>query len=107
MIKNDISFISKFRIESKEEGETIENKVDRVTLDGEAIKDGAPYVYTERKEGVIPAYNIRTDRWDVAMDAMSVVNKSKITKNESWKTINKEDGKPETPVQPTPDISKN
>ena len=44
------------------------------------IEDGAPIIYTERKDGVNPAYNIRTDRWEIAQDAMEQVgnNKSKI-----------------------------
>lgn len=58
------------------EGETIENKVARIVNNKEPIKDGAPRVYTERKEGVLPAYNIRTDRFDVAVDAMDKVTKT-------------------------------
>ena len=62
------------------EGECIEEKVRRITENGEPIEDGAPIIYTERKNGVNPAYNIRTDRWEIAQDAMEQVgnNKSKI-----------------------------
>ena len=62
------------------EGEYLEEKVRRITENGEPIGDGAPIVYTERKDGVNPAYNIRTDRWEIAQDAMEQVgsNKSKI-----------------------------
>lgn len=52
-------------------GETIETKVDRIVNNKEPIKDGAPIVFTERKDGVIPDYNIRTDRMEVAVEAMS------------------------------------
>ena len=48
------------------EGEFIEEKVARVVENKEPIEDGAPIIYTERKDGVIPAYNIRTDKWDIA-----------------------------------------
>ena len=63
-----------------EEGEYIEEKVRRITENSEPIEDGAPIIYTERKDGVNPAYNIRTDRWEIAQDAMEQVgnNKSKI-----------------------------
>ena len=46
----------------------------------ELIEDGAPIIYTERRDGVNPAYNIRTDRWEIAQNAMEQVgnNKSKI-----------------------------
>ena len=62
------------------EGEYIEEKVRRITENGEPIEDGAPIIYTERKDGVNPAYDIRTDRWEIAQDAMEQVgnNKSKI-----------------------------
>lgn len=64
-------------------GETIEQKIDRIVNNKEPITDGAPLVYTERKDGVRPEYDIRTDRWDVAIDAMDKVNKSKLAKRES------------------------
>ena len=67
-------------------------KVRRITENGEPIEDGAPIIYTERKDGVNPAYNIRTDRWEIAQDAMEQVgnNKSKIIATE-----NRTDGKPD------------
>lgn len=52
------------------EGETIEAKVRRVLNNKEPIKDGAPIVHTERKDGVLPQYDIRTDRFEVAIDAV-------------------------------------
>ena len=57
-------------------GETIEEKVERVVNNGEPIEDGAPNVYTERKHGVLAEHDIRTDRWEVATDAMDSVQKS-------------------------------
>lgn len=63
------------------EGEFIEEKVARVVENKEPIEDGAPIIYTERKDGVIPAYNIRTDKWDIALNAMDQVNKNWETKN--------------------------
>ena len=47
------------KIQTKE-GEYIEEKVRRITENNEPIEDGAPIIYTERKDGVNPAYNIRT-----------------------------------------------
>ena len=52
------------------EGESIESKVRRITVNNEPIKDGAPVMYTERKDGVIPSTDVRTDRWEIAIDAM-------------------------------------
>lgn len=64
------------------EGERIELKVARITLNGEPIEEGAPPIYTERKDGVLPQYDIRTDRWEVALDAMDTVAKSNLAKRE-------------------------
>jgi hypothetical protein len=66
----------------KVEGEPIEHKIERVVSNGEPIKDGAPLVYTERKDGVNAAYNIRTDRWEIAADAMDAVHKAMIAKRD-------------------------
>lgn len=65
------------------EGETIEEKMRRVVNNNEPITDGAPLVYTNRKDGVLPQYDIRTDRWDVAIDAMDKVTKTETAKREA------------------------
>lgn len=62
------------------EGERIEEKVERFVNGGEAIKDGAPLIYTERKDGVLPEYNIRTDRFDIGLEAMDYVTRSQRAK---------------------------
>lgn len=63
-------------------GETIEEKVSRIVNNKEPISDGAPITYTERKDGVLPEFNIRTDRFEVAIDAMDAVTKSHQAKRE-------------------------
>ena len=64
------------------EGESIEKKVSKLIENNEPITDGAPLIYTERKEGVIPAYDVRTDRFEIAVEAMGKVVKSNIAKRE-------------------------
>lgn len=66
------------------EGETIETKVSRIINEKAPIEDGAPIIFTERADGILPAYDIRTDRWDLAVDAMDKVNKAKIAKREEF-----------------------
>lgn len=58
------------------QGERIEDKLSRIKNNKEPIKDAAPIVYTERKDGVKPEYDIRTDRWGLAIDTMDKVDKS-------------------------------
>lgn len=66
------------------EGETIECKIERIVNNNEPIKDGAPIIYTERKDGVRPEYDIRTDRFEIAVEAMDKVAQSKIAKREEF-----------------------
>lgn len=58
------------------QGETIEQKIDRVLNNQEPITDGAPLIYTERMEGIRPEHNIRTDRFEIAIDATDAINRS-------------------------------
>jgi ribosomal protein S2 len=59
------------------EGERLELKIGRMTQNNEPIGDSAPLIYTPRKDGVIAAYDIRTDKWDIALDAMEKVNRTR------------------------------
>ena len=63
------------------EGETIETKIMRIVENKEPIEDGAPLIYTERKDGVQPEYNVRTDKWEIALDAMDKVAKTNYAKS--------------------------
>lgn len=75
------------------EGVTIERKLERMLTNGEPIGDGANIVYTERKDGVRPEMDIRTDRWEHAVDARDKWAKSKLATREqaigerSWDTM--------------------
>ena len=74
-----------------QEGESIETKVKRITENNEPITDGAPIIYTNRDDGVLPAYNIRTDRWDVAQQAMDAVNQANLAKSKNYGQIEKQE----------------
>ena len=52
-----------------QEGERIENKVERILSNKEPITDGAPEIYTPKTDGVGAQYNVRTDRWELATEA--------------------------------------
>lgn len=74
-----------------QDGESIENKVRRITENNEPITDGAPIIYTNRDDGVLPAYNIRTDRWDVAQAAMDAVNQANLAKSKNYGKIEQQE----------------
>ena len=61
------------------EAESIEEKVRRVVNQNEPIEDGAPIIFQERGDGVKPEFNIRTDRWEVAIEAMDKVSAEELT----------------------------
>lgn len=51
----------------------------RKIISGESndMEDGVfPTIYTEKKDGVQPEFDIRTDRFEVAIDAMDKINQS-------------------------------
>lgn len=84
-------------IEKAEIGENILTTVRRILDEGEPISDGAPLIYTEKKDGVLPQYDPRTSKWDVAMEAMSRVNAYKVSEY-------MKDGKPTELVEDTKNV---
>ena len=64
------------------DGESIETKVERVVQNKEPIEDGAEIIYTEKKQRVQPQYDIRTDKWEVAQEAMNLAHANRIAKSD-------------------------
>ena len=54
---------------------------------------GCISIYTNRDDGVLPAYNIRTDRWEIAQAAMDAVNQANLAKSKNYGQVEKEDKK--------------
>ena len=87
--------------EDRIEGETIEEKMERIISNNEPIKDGAPIIHTERKDGVIAAYNIRTDRFEIAAEAMDKVSASISAKrDEKYGHLRIEEGEKDAGTEP-------
>lgn len=82
MYKHTTLPITTLKVNKSYKGETIEQKINRIVNNKEPIKDGAPLIYQERKNGVEPQYDIRTDRFEIAIDAMDKVNKSHLAKRD-------------------------
>lgn len=80
-------------IEMTEKGETLIKKIQRILDENEPLTDGAPMIYTPKQAGVRDDCNIRTDKWDLAMNAMDKVNNYKL--NEYLKK-----GEAEAPKKP-------
>lgn len=80
MIKLNIDRFTGFNVNNGVEGETIEQKMERVIENNEPITDSAPIIYTERADGILPQYDVRTDRFEIAIDAMDKVSKTHVAK---------------------------
>lgn len=74
------------------EGETIEAKIRRIVDNGEPITDGAPLIYTDRADGVLPEYNVRTDRFELAVEAMDGISRNHLAKREARNEKAKDSG---------------
>ena len=62
-----------------EEGENIVTKVRRILDENEPLTDGAPLIYTPKEDGVKPKFDIRTNKWQIAINAMDKVNAYKLS----------------------------
>lgn len=72
-------------------GESMEEKLQRVMATNEPIEDVAHKIYTERKEGVRPEFDIRTDRFEIALEATDKLTKTHLAQREErHKTVGEE-----------------
>lgn len=76
-------------------GETLENKVRRITENNEPIKDGAEMIYQKESYYVNPECNPRTDTMEIAVQAMDHANKARWAKRNG----NTEFGKVEKTIE--------
>lgn len=69
-------------------------------MEGQDIEmGGKALLYTEKKDGVIPETNIRSDRWDLAMMALDSVERSRIARRDGTGDVKKD--KPNESLQGT------
>lgn len=89
------------------EGEPLENKIERMMNNEAGIEQEVEMQYTDRKDGVRPEYNPRTDKWDLAAETMELASTNTLeARKEKLKELSeKQDGKPES-TQGTEDTSK-
>lgn len=73
------------------ECETLTEKLRRMTENKEPIKAEVDRIYTEKKDGVLPAYDIRTDRFEVAREAVEkMMNAAEASKQLKTKDVGTE-----------------
>ena len=64
------------------EAERLEFKIQKMVDAKEPIGSEVTPMYTERRDGVLPQYDVRTDRFEIALEAMDKISKSEIAKRE-------------------------
>ena len=98
-----INYNTCIEVNTSVQDERIEVVVKKAMTSNSPIGRVVTPAYTERKDGVLPQYNIRTDKWDLAQEAMGKVEKTYKTQRLERLEANKngkKDGKPE-PTQAT------
>lgn len=68
------------RVNETAEGQTLENAIERAKNNKEPLSGTDPMIYTARKDGVIPAYNPKTDRFSLAAEASDKLEKGRIAR---------------------------
>lgn len=84
-----------FDINESVEGQSIEEKMRETTMNGQPIESAAPLLYTDKKDGVLPQYDIRTDRWDIALNTTDKITRTQIAKSQEKPEGNPNLAKPE------------
>lgn len=58
-------------------------KLRQVKETKEPIDTSSPTVYTERKDGVKPGFDIRTDRWEIAQQSFDKMARDEVAKRDA------------------------
>lgn len=87
------------------EGQTLETQIERMIQNKEPITNAEALIYTERKEGVKPEMNIRTDRFEIAIEATDKIQRSYSARREERQKARENDGKTE-PLHDTTETPK-
>lgn len=67
-----------FRNPMAYEAEPLEIKLRKILETNEPIEEISPEIYTDKKDGVLPQYDIRTDRFEIAMEAMNKISQAEL-----------------------------
>lgn len=90
MYKTNKMWTTTLSVNNSYQGERIEQKMERILNNKEPIKDSSPLIYTERKDGIKAETDIRTDRWEIAVEAMDKVSRTLRARRENKPNLGKE-----------------
>lgn len=92
MKRNIVAFTGGMKGVDCPTGEALITKLSRAMNSGEPIEGGAVTMNTERKDGVLPQFDIRTDRFEVALEARDAIVAAHMARREAFH--NKKEDKP-------------
>ena len=78
MKKLEIKHVSLIQKNESVEGISIEEKIRVALQDNTPIDGGSPLIYTKGADGVRPEYDIRTDRFDIAIEQADKLANAKL-----------------------------
>jgi len=70
-------------VDTSYQADSIEVKLEKLITNKEPIGKDVPLRFTERSQGILPEYDIRSDRFDIAQTAIEKVHKSNIAKRDA------------------------
>lgn len=101
---------SKIKIDTNYlDGQTIEVQIARAMSVNEPIDNSSPLQFTKRADGVLPDFDIRTDKWEISQRAMTAVA-DKIRQNRTKKLqdiVKSNENVPAPQNAPTPSSTDN
>ena len=78
MKKVEIKHVSLIQKNDSIDGISIEEKIRVALQDNTPIDGGSPLIYTKRADGVRPEFDIRTDRFDIAIEQADKLANAKL-----------------------------
>lgn len=74
------------------EDKMLEYKIESMIKNEEPITGTAELIYTKKRDGVLPAYNPRTDKFDNTIEAINNITLSAISKRKELSKMKEEGG---------------
>lgn len=100
MRKVRIPTIGKINKNDSYEGQSIETMIAKRMTGSDVEIGGKALMYTDRKDGVLPETNIRTDRFEIAQNALDIVERNRIARREAFYKEQSEKGKADMKIEP-------
>lgn len=97
MRKNRIEWRTDLEMNQSVEGVCMEENLRRISEAKTGIAQQFEMIYTDRRDGVLPQYDIRTDRFEIAREAKDKLNKFEASKAAKGENVAKTEPAEEEP----------